>query len=144
MAFFMGEYNNKVDAKGRVIVPSKFREKLGGEFVVTKGLDRCLFIYDRESWEKIQEKLIQMPILTSDARTVRRMMVGSAVEADTDSNGRVLLPAPLRNYASIEKEATLIGNIDHIEIWSRSEWEKAQSIDADEAAEKLYNSGIQL
>ena len=144
VAFFMGEYNNKVDAKGRIIIPSKFREKLGENFVVTKGLDKCLYVYDASSWSSIQEKLAQMPILTADARTVRRMMVGSAVESDTDATGRVLISAPLRSYASIDKEAVLIGNIDHIEIWSRENWDKASEIDADDAAEKLYNSGIQL
>lgn len=142
MKSFMGEYNNKVDAKGRIIVPSKFREKLGDTFVVTKGFDNCLYVYDMENWEGIQEKLAQMPMLTSDARTIRRMMVGSAVEAEADGNGRILIPSPLRTYAGIDKEAVLIGNIDHVEIWSSERWEAAQNIDADEAAEKLYGAGI--
>jgi len=144
MKTFMGEFNNKVDAKGRVIIPSKFREKLGEGFVVTKGFDHCLYVYDMESWENILAKLSQMPMLTEDARTVRRMMVGSAMEAEVDASGRVLLSQPLRSYAAIEKEAVLIGNIDHVEIWSRGEWEKAQMTDADAAAEKLYSSGIQI
>jgi len=144
MIMFMGEFNHTVDAKGRLIVPSKFREKLGETFVVTKGFDRCLSIYDEENWAKVQEKLAQMPMLTESSRTIRRMMVGSATETEFDKQGRVLIPAPLREYAHIEKDAVLIGNIDHIEIWSKDAWMKAQEIDADAAAENLYNSGITL
>lgn len=140
----MGEFNHNVDAKGRVIVPSKFRDKLGDAFVVTKGFDKCLSVYDMENWAGVQEKLAAMPMLTEDSRTIRRMMVGSATEAECDKQGRVLLPAPLREYAGITKDVVLIGNIDHIEIWSKEAWTKAQEIDADAAAEKLYNSGIVL
>lgn len=144
MVMFMGEFNHTVDAKGRVIVPSKFRDKLGENFVITKGFDRCLAIYDMENWTGVQEKLAMMPMLTEDARTIRRMMVGSATEADFDKQGRVLIPAPLREYAGISKEAVMIGNIDHIEIWSKEAWTQSQKIDADSAAEKLYQSGIVL
>ena len=144
MAKFMGEYNHTVDAKGRVIVPSKFREKLGDSFVVTKGLDHCLAIYDMENWEKLEEKLNALNSLTADSRVLRRMMVGSASEAETDKQGRVLLPSPLRDYAGLDKDVVLIGNIDHVEIWNRASWEAAQDIDADEAAEKLYAAGITL
>ena len=144
MAMYMGEYNHSVDAKGRVIVPSKFRDRLGDSFVVTKGFDKCLAVYDLPSWEKLQEKLAQMPMISEDARTLRRMIVGSADEAETDKQGRITIPAPLREYASIDKDAVLIGNIDHIEIWSKELWSKAQDIDADAAAEKLYSSGITL
>ena len=144
LVMFMGEFNHSVDAKGRVIVPSKFRDKLGESFVITKGFDRCLSIYDIENWTGVQEKLSMMPMLTEDARTIRRMMVGSATEAEFDKQGRVLLPAPLREYAGISKDAVMIGNIDHIEIWSKDAWNKAQNIDADAAAEKLYDSGIIL
>lgn len=144
MIMFMGEFNHSVDAKGRVIVPSKFRDKLGESFVVTKGFDRCLSIYDMENWTEVQEKLVKMPMLTEDARTIRRMMAGSATEAECDKQGRILLPAPLREYAGIKKDAVMIGNIDHIEIWDKDAWTKAQEIDADAAAEKLYSSGIVL
>lgn len=144
MIMFMGEFNHTVDAKGRVIVPSKFRDKLGESFVVTKGFDRCLSIYDMENWKEVQEKLVKMPMLTEDSRTIRRMMAGSATEAECDKQGRILIPAPLREYAGIKKDAVMIGNIDHIEIWDKDAWNKAQEIDADAAAEKLYSSGIIL
>lgn len=141
---FMGEFNHSVDAKGRVIVPAKFRELLGEKFVVTKGFDKCLSVYGLEDWASLQEKLSLMPMVSSDARILRRMIVGSAAEAETDKQGRILLPSPLRMYAGIEKEAVVIGNIDHVEIWSREIWEETQNIDADMAAEKLYQSGINL
>ena len=107
MIMFMGEFNHSVDAKGRVIVPSKFRDKLGESFVVTKGFDRCLSIYDMENWTEVQEKLVKMPMLTEDSRTIRRMMAGSAAEAECDKQGRVLIPAPLREYAGIKKDAVI-------------------------------------
>lgn len=141
---FMGEFSHSVDAKGRVIIPSKLREQLGDTFVVTKGFDNCLSIYDLENWQSLQLKLSSMPMISADARTLRRMIVGSATEAQTDKQGRILIPAPLRAYARIDKEAVVIGNIDHVEIWSKEVWDDAQNIDADIAAEKLYTSGIIL
>ncbi len=139
---FMGEFNHTVDSKGRIIIPARFRELLGKTFVVTKGFDNCLSIYNMEDWERLQGSLAKMPMVSSGARVLRRMIVGSATEAETDKQGRILIPAPLRAYADIEKDAVLIGNIDHVEIWSKTSWEKASDIDADDAAEKLYNSGI--
>lgn len=141
---FMGEFNHTVDAKGRMSIPSKFRELLGENFVITKGFDGCLSVYDEKNWQSLQEKLALMPMTNSDARMLRRMMVGSASLTEPDKQGRVLLPAPLRTYAKIEKEAVVIGNIDHVEIWSKEVWENAQDIDADSIADKLYNSGITL
>ena len=144
ISMFMGEFNHTVDAKGRVIIPSKFRELLGDEFVITKGFDNCLAIYDLKNWEELQAKLATMPMTSSDARILRRMIVGSAGMLETDKQGRILLPAPLRSYAKIEKDAVVIGNIDQIEVWSKDAWEQTLDIDSDMAAEKLYNSGITL
>ena len=141
---FMGEFNHTVDTKGRVIVPSKFREQLGDEFVITKGFDNCLSFYDLKNWEGLQEKLATMPMTSADARILRRMIVGSASVLETDKQGRILIPAPLRGYAGIDKDVVVIGNIDHVEIWSKETWESVSDIDADTAAEKLYNSGITL
>ncbi len=140
----MGEFSHNLDAKGRIIIPSKFREQLGEEFVITKGFDSCLAIYGLDNWKGLQEKLSTMPMISADARTLRRMIVGSASLVELDKQGRILLPASLRNYAKIEKEAVLIGNIDHIELWSKTTWEDSMKIDTDMAAEKLYNSGIVL
>ena len=141
---FMGEFNHTLDAKGRMIMPAKFREALGDAFVVTKGFDNCLAVYDPKNWEVLQEKLAQMPMTSADARNLRRMIVGSATETEADKQGRILLPAPLRLYAGIEKDAVIIGNIDHVEIWSKESWEKTSDIDTDLAAEKLYGAGITL
>lgn len=143
-AMFMGEFNHSVDAKGRVIIPSKFRELLGEEFVITKGFDNCISIYDKKNWEDLQSKLASMPMISKDARLLRRMIVGGASLVETDKQGRILLPASLRTYANIDKEAVLVGNIEHIEIWSKEAWESELDIDTDIAAEKLYNSGITL
>ena len=144
ISMFMGEYNHTVDVKGRLIIPSKFREQLGNEFVVTKGLDGCLSIYDLASWRRLQEKLQILPFTSADARTLKRFMVGSAVSTETDKQGRILIPLPLRDYAKIDTDAVLIGNIDHIEIWSSEIWDDVKTIDADETARKLYESGITL
>ncbi len=141
---FMGEFNHTVDVKGRVIIPSKFREQLGEEFVITKGFDNCLAVYALKNWEELQAKLVLMPMTSVDARTLRRMIVGSASVLETDKQGRILIPAPLRTYAGIDKDAVVIGNIDHVEIWSKDVWEKASDMDTDTAAKNLYESGITL
>ena len=144
MSMFMGEFSHTVDAKGRLIVPSKFREQLGEKFVVTKGLDGCLAVYELDSWASLQDKLRTLPFTSADARNLQRFIVGSAILAETDKQGRILLPASLREYAKISKDAVMIGNIDHIEIWSKDNWDNNQSIDADETARHLYDAGITL
>lgn len=101
---FMGEYNHSVDAKGRLIVPSKFREQLGNEFVVTKGLDGCLFVYSQEEWKRIEESLREKPLTSKDARKFMRFFFAGAANCEVDKQGRILLPANLREYAGIDKE----------------------------------------
>ena len=96
---FMGEYNHSVDAKGRLIVPSKFREQLGNEFVVTKGLDGCLFVYSHEEWQRIEESLREKPLTSKDARKFMRFFFAGAANCEVDKQGRILLPANLREYA---------------------------------------------
>lgn len=141
---FMGEFKHNLDTKGRVIMPSKFRDNLGDKFVITKGFDSCLSIYSLKDWESLQAKLATMPMTNADARNIRRMIVGGATELEPDKQGRILIPITLRNYANIEKEVSIIGNIDHIEVWSSDMWEKASNVDADLAANNLYNAGITL
>ena len=102
---FMGEYNHSVDAKGRLIVPSKFREQLGNEFVVTKGLDGCLFVYSQEEWKRIEESLREKPLTSKDARKFMRFFFAGAANCEVDKQGRILLPANLREYAGIDKES---------------------------------------
>ena len=145
MLKFMGEFNNCVDIKGRVVIPNKFREQLGESFIVTKSFDGCLAVYDFKQWEFLQDRLGPMPMVSTAARTIRRIIVGSAFETGTDKQGRILIPAALREYSSIEKEAVIIGNIDHIEIWGKEVWKKKmEEINVDETAQKLYDAGIYI
>ena len=106
---FMGEYNHTVDAKGRLIVPSKFREQLGDEFVVTKGLDNCLFVYENSEWAALEEKLRTLPLTNAAGRKFSRFLLAGATTCEVDKQGRILLPAVLREFAGIEKDAVLVG-----------------------------------
>ena len=135
---FMGEYNHTIDAKGRLIVPSKFREQLGSEFVATKGLDRCISVYTNEEWMNIQEKCKNIPLTTKDARKFTRFYFGSAIDCEIDKQGRVLLPANLREYAGLQKEIVLVGVLNRIEIWSKDKWlDESTYDDMDEIAEHM-------
>lgn len=141
---FRGEFAHSVDAKGRIIIPSKFRDLLQDEFVITKGFDNCIALYDMDNWISLEKRLAQMPMMSADARIVRRLIVGSACEVSPDKQGRILLSQALREYAGIEKDAVILGNIDHVEIWDKERWRVSGDISADVAAEKLYASGINL
>ena len=119
---FMGEYNHTVDAKGRVIVPSKFREQLGEEFVVTKGLDGCLFAYENTEWKALEEKLHALPLTNANARKFSRFFLAGATMCEVDKQGRILLPAVLREFAKIDKDAVLVGVGWRIVFWSGENW----------------------
>ena len=116
---FMGEYNHTIDTKGRLIVPAKFRESLGEEFVVTKGLDGCLFVYDEAEWSAFEEKLKTLPITNKDARNFVRFFLAGATTVEVDKQGRILLPSVLRTFAGLDKDVVLIGVANRVEIWSR-------------------------
>lgn len=141
---FMGEYNHTVDPKGRLIIPSKFREALGDRFVVTKGMDGCLFVYDNTEWSAFEEKLKAMPISKKDSRMFVRHFLSGAIEVEVDKQGRILLPAKLREFAQITKDAVLVGAAGHIEIWSEERWtslqEEAESME--EIADRLEDLGF--
>lgn len=140
---FMGEYNHTIDTKGRVIVPSKFRETLGDEFVVTKGLDGCLFVYDNQEWTAFEEKLKALPITNKDARAFVRFFLAGAAGVEVDKQGRILLPVSLREFAALEKDVVLIGVGSRIEIWSRERWEDTASFDdMDTIAEHMAELGL--
>ena len=140
---FMGEYNHTIDAKGRLIIPSKFRESLGDEFVVTKGMDGCLFVYDNEEWKKFEEKLLSLPMMDKQVRQFTRYFLAGAASVEVDKQGRILLPAVLREFAGIEKEAVLVGVGSRIEIWSRERWEGTVSFeDMDEISNHMFELGI--
>lgn len=142
---FIGEYNHTIDAKGRLIVPSKFREALGEEFVVTKGLDGCLFVYPMEEWTVFTDKLKELPLTKKDARQFSRFFLAGAASCEVDKQGRILIPAVLREFAGLEKDAVLVGVSSRIEIWSRSNWEKISDVDIedmDNIAEHMEDLGI--
>ena len=140
---FMGEYNHTVDAKGRLIVPSKFREQLGDEFVVTKGLDGCLFVYENTEWKALEEKLHALPLTNANARKFSRFFLAGATTCEVDKQGRILLPAVLRDFAKIDKDAVLVGVGSRIEIWSKELWIQANTYDdMNEIAENMEGLGI--
>jgi len=140
---FMGEYNHTIDAKGRLIVPSKFRELLGEEFILTKGLDGCLSIYPMSEWEIFEEKLKDLPLTNKNARTFSRFFVAGATQCELDKQGRILVPATLREFAELDKEVILTGNITRIEIWSKIKWSENSSYgDMDAIAEGMQEMGI--
>ena len=140
---FMGECNHSIDQKGRLIVPSKFREQLGNEFVVTKGLDGCLFVYSNEEWQRIEEKFREIPLTTKDARKFSRFFFAGAATCEVDKQGRILLPSNLREYAAIEKEVVSVGVLSRVEIWSKDRWsENGDYDDMDEIAEHMAELGL--
>ena len=140
---FMGEYNHTIDAKGRLIIPSKFREILGDVFVVTKGLDGCLFVYDNEEWKRFEEKLRALPITNKEARQFVRFFLAGAAEVEVDKQGRILLPNVLREFAQINKDVALLGVGSRIEIWGRERFEDTAVFeDMDEIAEHIAELGL--
>ncbi len=144
---FIGEYNHSIDAKGRLIVPSKFRETLGETFYVTKGLDGCLSVYPTEEWKIFESKLRSLPITNKNARKFTRFFLAGATECEIDKQGRILIPATLREYAGLVKDAVLVGVSSRIEIWSRDKWSEVNDIDVDDmsdVAEHMEELGISL
>ena len=140
---FMGEYNHTIDAKGRLIIPSKFREVLGDEFVVTKGMDGCLFVFDQPEWQAFEEKLRGLPMIDKEARQFTRFFLAGAASVEVDKQGRILLPLILREFAGIEKDAVLVGVGSRIEIWSKERWLEANSYDdMEEIAQNMEGLGI--
>ena len=139
----MGEYNHTIDAKGRLIIPSKFRDTLGDEFVVTKGLDGCLFVYDNKEWSAFEEKLKSLPLTNKDARQFVRFFLAGATLAEVDKQGRILVPGNLREFAGLEKEVVLVGVASRVEIWSKARWEDTASYDdVEEIAEHMAELGL--
>ncbi|WP_017186029.1 division/cell wall cluster transcriptional repressor MraZ [Alkalibacillus haloalkaliphilus] len=120
---FMGEYQHNIDTKGRLIVPAKFREDLGQTFVITRGLDKCLFAYPLGEWKQLEEKLKQLPLTKKDARAFTRFFFSGAVECEIDKQGRINVPSPLRNYAALDKECVVIGVSNRVEVWSKEQWD---------------------
>ncbi|MWC27451.1 division/cell wall cluster transcriptional repressor MraZ [Paenibacillus sp. MMS18-CY102] len=142
---FMGEHQHSIDDKGRIIIPSKFRESLGDTFIVTRGLDNCLFVYPRSEWSVLEQKLKALPLMKSDARAITRFFFSGATECELDKQGRVNLPKHLCEYAKLDKECVVLGVSSRVEIWSKETWAGyyEQSEEAfNEIAEKLVDFDI--
>ena len=141
---FIGEYQHSLDSKNRIIVPSKLRDSLGDRFIISKGLDGCLYAYPIDEWQKFEEKLKNLPLTNKDARAFVRFFVAGATEVETDKQGRGLIPANLREYAGIEQEIVTIGALNKVEIWSKEKWESynESDIDFDSIADKMGDLGI--
>lgn len=145
IGMFMGEYNHTIDTKGRLIVPSKFREVLGDEFVVTKGLDGCLFVYDNKEWSAFEEKLKALPLMNKESRKFVRFFLAGAANAEVDRQGRILIPTVLREFAGLDKDVVLVGVGSRIEIWSKTKWEAASEYDdMEEIAEHMSELGLMI
>ena len=145
MHMFMGEYNHTIDAKGRLIIPAKFREVLGDEFVVTKGMDGCLFVFDNSEWQVFAEKLRSLPMIDKEVRQFTRFFLAGAASVEVDKQGRILLPSVLRAFAGITKDTVLIGVGSRIEIWSKDRWEGTVTYqDMDEISTHMVELGIGL
>ena len=133
----IGEYQHNIDAKGRVIVPARFREDLGERFYVTKGLDHCLFVLPPTEWTKLQEKIMAMPM--GKARGIQRFFFSGAAEVEPDKQGRILIPQSLREHAGLEKDVTVIGAAVRAEIWDTARWNAYNESQTDEAIEASMN-----
>jgi len=120
---FMGEFQHNIDDKGRIIIPVKFRDELGDVFIITRGLDKALFVYPLSEWQQIEQKLKSLPFTKADARKFTRFFFSGAIESEIDKQGRVIIPNNLRGYAFLTKECVVIGVSNRIEIWDKNYWE---------------------
>ncbi len=142
---FIGEYKHSLDSKGRVAMPVKFRPKIGTGGIITKGLDRCLFIFTSKDWEVLAQKLITLPLVQANSRAFVRLMVAGAMDIELDKQGRILVPDYLREYAGLQKETVIAGVYNRIEVWNSETWKNYKSkteSSSDEIAEKLGELGI--
>ncbi len=137
----IGEYPHSLDEKGRVFIPARLREELGGRFIATKGLDGCLFVYSLEEWKLLEEKIRAMPL--SKARNLQRFFFAGAAELESDKQGRVLLPANLREYAALARDVMIIGASNRVEIWDKQRWaELNESVTAESVVEAMETLGF--
>lgn len=142
---FIGEFQHTLDVKGRMAIPAKFRNKLSGGAIVTRGIDRCLFILTPEDWEVFVQKLMNLPLSQANSRAFVRLMLSGAADVELDAQGRILIPDYLRRYAGMEKEVNVCGVYNRIEVWDRTAWNAYRDEterSSQEIAEKLGELGI--
>ena len=136
-----GEYQHTLDAKGRLFIPAKLREELGDSFVVTKGLDECLFLYPLDAWKALEEKIRQLPM--SKSRNLQRFFLSAAADVTVDKQGRIVVPPVLRSHAKLVHDVTIIGVLDRAEIWDRQKWDEYNGqLDAGSIAEAMEDLGF--
>lgn len=138
IVMFMGEYHQKIDEKGRLTIPAKIRSELGDNFIVTRGLDGCLFIYKKETWEKIINNYQELPNV-KEARNFMRFFLSGATNLEFDKQGRINISQPLIKYADLSKDTIIIGVGDRLEIWSNDRWEKLLTENEDNFSEMADN-----
>ena len=144
---FMGEYHHNIDDKNRLIIPAKFCEELGDEFIVTRGIENCLFVYPKNNWQKIVEKLGSLPFTKKDARSFNRFFLSGATNAEFDKQGRINITSPLVSYANLKKECVIIGVGDRLEIWSLEEFNNffdSAKDNMSDIAENLFDEGVSI
>ena len=143
----MGEFHHNIDEKRRIIMPSKLREELGNTIIITRGLEECLFIYSKEEWSQIVTKLKTLPFTKKDARSFTRVFLSGATETEFDKQGRIKLPLPLTEYATLLKECVIIGVNDRVEIWSKDNWNTIMNKSKEELsdlADHLFETDIEV
>lgn len=142
---FLGEFEHSIDSKGRLTIPAKFKEQLAGGIVITRGLDGCLWAFSREEWQKVSERITNLPMANTEARRFTRFMFSSASESIPDRNGRVIIPQNLLQHANIDREVVVAGVMNKIEIWNPERWQEEQSKvteDPESLAAQLADLGI--
>ena len=142
---FIGEYSHNLDEKGRLSVPKKFRTDLEGGAVVTRGLDGCLFLYTKREWEKLAEKLSNLPFAQANTRAFERLMLAGAMDVEVDKQGRIMLPEYLRGYAGLEKTVVVAGLYNRLELWDHVQWtayKKRTEAESTEIAEQMSALGV--
>lgn len=141
----LGEYQHTLDEKGRMALPAKFRKKLEAGAIITRGLDKCLFVFGKKEWEILAQKLIALPLAQANSRAFSRLMLAGAMDVEIDKQGRILVPDYLREYAQLKKEVVVAGLYNRMEIWEKDVWkqykEKTES-QSEEIAEKLGELGV--
>jgi len=141
----LGEYNHNLDTKGRMAIPAKFRDKLNAGAIITRGIDNCLFVFANSEWEILAKKLIELPLAQANSRAFVRLMLAGATDVELDSQGRILIPDYLRNYAGLKKEVVVAGLYNRVEVWDAAAWAayKTKTESSSEAiAEQLGELGI--
>jgi len=141
----IGEFHYNIDQKGRLMIPAKFRQRFGLEAIITRGIDKCLFVFPKDEWEKVVDKLLKLPLSQANSRAFTRLMLAGAHQMEIDNQGRILIPENLRKYAEISKKVVVLGLYSRLEIWDEKIWEeykKNSESQSEEIAEKLSELGI--